>query len=145
MLLPGAGAGKVALAQSGGGLMMLTLVDLDTAAQGAPLHWISRPIQGPLMVTRLAEGGVLVCGQLARASIILDRLSTDSGACVQLDSAARETTFDLPPIARYAIGYAWPRQGALIYPITVPGSGRPRCRCCGSRLSAPGRSRPCPR
>jgi hypothetical protein len=66
---------------------------------------------------------VLVCGQLARASIILDRLSTDSGACVQLDNAGREMTFDLPPIARYAIGYAWPRQGALIYPITVPGSG----------------------
>ena len=68
VLLPGTGAGQVALAQSGGGLMMLTLVDLDTAAQGAPLHWISRPIQGPLLVTRLAEGGVLVCGQLARAS-----------------------------------------------------------------------------
>jgi hypothetical protein len=144
VLLAGAGTGRVALAQSIGQLMQLTIVDLDTARQGRPLNWISHSFLGSLLVTRMDDGGVLACGQLAKVSITLDRLSADSAACVQLDPAGRETAFDLPPVARYSIGYAWPRQGTVIFPVTLPGSGATSLSVLRVTAARPGAVAPLP-
>jgi hypothetical protein len=123
VLLTGAGAGQVALVLDGGEQTILEIVSLSSAARDIQTRWIKSQFQGPLLITRLADGGVLVCGQVRRVSTLLDGVDSRSGECVQTDSAAHETTFDLPLMARYGIGYAWPRQGGLIYPIAPPGTG----------------------
>jgi len=83
----------------------------------------TRLVLAPLMVTRMECGGLLLCGRVQNVSVTLDPLNTNIGRCVLHESAGRETTFDLPAITRYGIGYAWPRQGALLYPIAVPQGG----------------------
>ncbi len=123
VLLTGAGAGKVAIIQYSEGLTTLKLADLSQNPIAAPTLWVKPQFQGPMMVTRMADGGLLLCGQVQRVSTQLDNVDQRNGQCVQTDSAAHETTFDLPMIARYGIGYAWPRQGAIIYPISMPGTG----------------------
>jgi hypothetical protein len=107
----------------GGEQTILEIVSLSSAAPDIQTRWIKSQFQGPLLITRLEDGGVLVCGQVRRVSTLLDGVDSRSGQCVQTDSAAHETTFDLPLMARYGIGDAWPRQGQLIYPIAPPGTG----------------------
>ncbi len=123
VLLTGAAAGQVAVVLDGGEQTILEIVSLSSAPRDIQTRWIKSQFQGPLLITRLEDGGVLVCGQVRRVSTLLDGVDSRSGQCVQTDSAAHETTFDLPLMARYGIGYAWPRQGQLIYPIAPPGTG----------------------
>ena len=123
VLLTGTGAGRVAIVLAGSGQTTLQIADLAGTPRAARTIWVKPQFQGPMLVTRLEDGGVLVCGQVQRVSTLLDNVDQRSGECVQTDSAAHETTFDLPLMARYGIGYAWPRQGSIIYPIAPPGTG----------------------
>jgi hypothetical protein len=123
VLLAGAASGKVAIAQHGAGQTLVKILDLTGAPQLVQPLASTRLFLAPMMVTRMDDGGLLMCGRVENVSITLDPLNTNIGQCVLLDSAGRETTFDLPVITRYGIGYAWPRQGALLYPIAVPQGG----------------------
>jgi hypothetical protein len=123
VLLAGAGSGKVAVMQYGDGQILVKILDLTGAPQLVQPVASSLLSLAPLMVTRLDDGGLLLCGRVNNVSITLDSLNTYIGRCVLHDSAGQETTFDLPAITRYGIGYAWPRQGALFYPIAVPQGG----------------------
>ena len=53
----------------------------------------------------------------------LDPLNTNIGQCQQFAGDGQKATFTLPLITRYGIGYAWPRQGSLIYPIVMSQGG----------------------
>ncbi len=123
VLLAGAASGKVAIAQYGAGQTLIKILDLTSAPQVVQPLTSTRLLLAPMMVTRMEDGALLVCGRVQNVSITLDPLNTNIGQCVLLDSTGRETTFDLPVITRYGIGYAWPRQGALLYPIAVPQGG----------------------
>ena len=123
VLLAGAGAGKVAIAQYSAQQTMLQIVDLGSTHKEAQPLWASRVFRPPMMVTRQADGGLLLCGRVENVSVTLDPLNTNTGQCVLLAATGEATTFDLPVITHYGIGYAWPRQGAVFYPIAVPQGG----------------------
>ena len=123
VLLTGTASGKVAIAQYGAGQTLVKILDLTGAPQVVQPLRSTRLLLAPMMVTRMGDGGLLVCGRVENVSITLDPLNTNIGQCALLDSTGRETTFDLPVITRYGIGYAWPRQGTLLYPIAVPQGG----------------------
>ena len=123
VLLTGAAAGKVAIMQYGEGQTLVKILDLTGAPQLVQPLVSTRLFLTPLMVTRMDDGGMLLCGRVSNVSIALDSLNANIGRCVLRDSAGRESSFELPAIARYGIGYAWPRQGALLYPIAVPQGG----------------------
>jgi hypothetical protein len=122
VLLTGAGAGQVAVVLDGGEQTILEIISLSSTQREIQTRWIKSQFQGPLLITRLANGGVLVCGQVRRVSTLLDGVDSRSGECVQTDSAAHETTFDLPLMARYGIGYASPGRADL--PHRPAGHGR---------------------
>jgi hypothetical protein len=123
VLLAGAASGKVAVMQYGDGQTLVKILDLTGAPELVQPLVSTQLFLAPLMVTRMEDGGLLLCGRVSNVSITLDSLNTNIGRCVLHDSTGKESTFELPAITRYGIGYAWPRQGALLYPIAVPQGG----------------------
>jgi hypothetical protein len=122
-LLGGAGAGRVAVAQYSAGQPVLKLIDLNSPRTDPQLLAVSGQMLAPLTLTRLDDGGLLLCGRMAGVSVTLDPLNTNIGQCQQFAGDGQKTTFTLPLITRYGIGYAWPRQGSLIYPIVMSQGG----------------------
>ena len=50
---------------------MLKLIDLNSARKDAQLLPVNGQLLAPLTVTRLTDGGLLLCGRLASVSVTL--------------------------------------------------------------------------